>query len=392
MSTPAPPLAPSGRPDEPPILDVRPSWAFILLRRLGWLIACVIVLVVGLAAFLDGTLPGLGMWTAASALVAALVIMFHARLERDGERYLLWPMRAVQESGIIRRLRVEAPTDKLQHAILYRSLRERMFGLGTIGLATAGSDAIEIVWRMIEHPDAALASVRSLMSAAAAAKNDARMSSTQRASADQKVVALPIIGLAGGIGAGKSTVARELEALGCLVIDSDQRAKAALDRPDVRDTLVGWWGKGILSPEGTVDRSKVASIIFSEPSQRERLEGLVHPIVRQDRAAIISEAAASNGRYAAVVVDAPLLFEAGLDKECDAVLFVDAPLPVRLARVQVARGWDEAELKRREAAQLSINEKRARSTHVIDNSGPGSDLRAQLAAVLTEIQGQTGGR
>ncbi|MFN7022718.1 MAG: dephospho-CoA kinase, partial [Phycisphaerales bacterium] len=198
-------------------------------------------------------------------------------------------------------------------------------------------------------------------------------------------LAVPIIGLAGGIGAGKSEVGRILQTLGCLVIDSDRRAREALDRPDVREKLVSWWGDGVLSPEGRVDRSKIASIIFSDAAQRQRLEELIHPIVRQDRAAMIAEARASATPPVAIIVDAPLLFEAGLDKECDAVFFVDAPADLRLARVLHSRGWTEDELRRREQSQLPLEVKRARSTLVLSNAGSADQLRDAVVSALATV-------
>lgn len=191
-----------------------------------------------------------------------------------------------------------------------------------------------------------------------------------------------VIGLAGGVGSGKSTVARAFAELGCVVSDSDQQARAALDRPEVRAALAEWWGGGVLDDEGRVDRAAVARIVFEDPEQRTRLEDLIHPLIRETREGLV----ASAGRAPAVIVDAPLLFEAGLDAECDAVVFVDAPYPERLARVRASRGWDERELDRRESAQWPVDRKRAASDHVIDNRGADVQaLRARADTVLRTI-------
>lgn len=199
--------------------------------------------------------------------------------------------------------------------------------------------------------------------------------------------AMPIIGIVGGVGAGKSTVAREFQRLGCYVVDSDARAREALDRPEVREQLVAWWGKDILNAEGRVDRSKVGSIVFAMPKERQRLEALVHPIVRQDRTRLVQEAARFWAK--GVIVDAPLLFEAGVDKECDAVVFVDAPREVRLERVRTSRGWDDAELEKREAAQISLDQKRSRCRFVIVNDG-ATDIAKQASGVLEELHRELG--
>ena len=121
----------------------------------------------------------------------------------------------------------------------------------------------------------------------------------------------------------------------------------------------------MLDDDGCVDRAHVARIVFEDPSQRARLEDLIHPLIREDRAALVRAA----GGAPAVIVDAPLLFEVGLDAECDAVVFIEAPYPARLARVRASRGWDEAELDRRESAQWPVQRQRAASQYVIENGG-----------------------
>jgi dephospho-CoA kinase len=192
----------------------------------------------------------------------------------------------------------------------------------------------------------------------------------------------PILGLAGGVGAGKSAVAKILADMGCVVVNSDEQGRAALRDPVIRDTLVSWWGESILDEEGEIDRSAIAAIVFNDPDERRRLEGLTHPWIRARR----DEAfAAAPPETPALAIDAPLLFEAGLDAECDAVLFVDAPREMRLERVRAARGWDEAELARREDSQLPLDLKRKKADHVIWNDGDLSDLVAQVQRVLSEI-------
>jgi len=194
---------------------------------------------------------------------------------------------------------------------------------------------------------------------------------------------IPVIGIVGGIGAGKSLVAEYLQSLGCVVSDSDTEAKAALDRTDVRARLVAWWGARILDADGRVDRAVLASIIFNDARERARLEQLVHPLVHEARERTIAEASSRGAK--AVIVDAPLLFEAGVDKECDAVIFVDAPLTDRQKRVAMARGWPMEELTKREATQLQIEEKRRRSTHVLTNHGNLADLQRETGRLFAAI-------
>ena len=192
-----------------------------------------------------------------------------------------------------------------------------------------------------------------------------------------------IIGLAGGIGAGKSTVARVFEDLGCVVIDSDALSREALGRDDVRETLRRWWGEEVFGADGRVDRGAVARIVFSDDKERRRLEGLIHPLIERVRAQRIEDA--RNAGVRAVIVDAPLLFEAGLEKEMDAVVFVECPFSERLERVKSSRGWNEKELILREKAQLGVEQKRQRSDYEVVNMGGVDDLRHQISQILTRI-------
>jgi len=187
---------------------------------------------------------------------------------------------------------------------------------------------------------------------------------------------IPVIGVAGGIGSGKSAFARALGKLGARVFDADVSARRAMDDPDVRATLTSWWGPDVSGADGKVDRARIASIVFEDASARRRLEDLIHPVVRADAAAFIEEARRTGAR--AVVLDVPLLFESGMDAMCTLVVFVEASPEVRAARVAATRGWAARELTRREAAQWPIDEKRRRSGVVVMNDGTSeSDLDAE---------------
>ena len=184
-----------------------------------------------------------------------------------------------------------------------------------------------------------------------------------------------MIGLSGGIGAGKSTVGRILAELGCVVTESDADGRAALRDPDIRAQLVEWWGEGILDGDGNVDRSSVARIVFTDREQRARLESLTHPWIERRRR---EQWESAPPDAPALVIDAPLLFETGLDAECDAVIFVDADRSIRARRVAEERGWSEAELTRREESQMLLDEKRSRADYVIENDGDREQLRMRL--------------
>jgi len=318
-------------------------------------------------------------------LLVAVVWQVLAWLSR---LYVLTDRRLIVVAGIVARDVGDVPLARVQHATVVQSVLARVLGLGTIGIATAGSVGSAVNWLLIRDPQRTLAAVRRAVDSArglSGADNSGPAPREAEVGA-ARGAPIPVIGLAGGIGAGKSHVAGILAKLGCVVIDSDAQARAALDQPEVRRELIDWWGEGILGPEGRVDRKAVAQIVFGDPEQRRRLESLVHPLVRASRAQAV--ALARDAGAPAAVVDAPLLFEAGVDAECDAVIFVDAPRDLRLKRVRARSGWDEAELARRESSQMSLEDKRARSDHLIENpgeTGRGDDLEARVRSVLHDI-------
>lgn len=199
-----------------------------------------------------------------------------------------------------------------------------------------------------------------------------------------------VIGLAGGIGSGKSEAGRILGDLGCLVTRSDEVVGRILATDDdVRGVLVGWWGSVILDDEGRISRAAIAGIVFADADERRRLEGLLHPLVERERkeswARECLEAAEAGRAVVGLVIDAPLLFEAGLADACDAVIFLSANRANRLARVESARGWGVEELKRRENAQWDLERKQKRSDYVIENNGSRVELREKIKEVLSTI-------
>jgi dephospho-CoA kinase len=194
----------------------------------------------------------------------------------------------------------------------------------------------------------------------------------------------PIIGIAGGIGSGKSFVARLFGELGCLVLAADEQVRAAYADPEVRDTLKQWWGDCVINREGHVDRRAVAQRVFEKPDERRRLEALIHPRVAAMRDAAMA-AAASDAQVLAFVWDIPLLFEVGLNTRCDAIVFVDAPWADRLRRVRETRGWDEAELRRRENLQLGLDNKRRMSNDIVQNTADVGFARKQVQEILSRI-------
>ena len=195
---------------------------------------------------------------------------------------------------------------------------------------------------------------------------------------------VPRIGLLGAPGSGKSLVAGQLASLGCVVIDSDVLAKRALDEPAVIEQLSAWWGDRVLADDGRIDRGAVAGIVFEDREQLDRLESLIHPIVHAGRAALRAKALADPS-VRAIVEDSPLLIESGIDRECDVLIFVDAPLSVREARVSRTRGWGPEQLARREKNQMPLDMKRERADYVISNDAGEAHCLEQTRRVLSRI-------
>jgi dephospho-CoA kinase len=175
-----------------------------------------------------------------------------------------------------------------------------------------------------------------------------------------------------------------LAGLGCEVIDADTLAKRLLDEPDVQARLVERWGDAVLTAEGLIDRRAVAERVFADEAELTFLEARVHPpVVAATRRAVAAARAAGRP---GVVIDAPKLIEAGLDADCDVILFVEVPYDVRRARVAKTRGWEEDELDRRENRQMPLDKKRQLAHYVVQNEGDFADLRSRVEALFQHIR------
>jgi dephospho-CoA kinase len=188
-----------------------------------------------------------------------------------------------------------------------------------------------------------------------------------------------ILGLSGGIASGKSVVADILRDLGAAVLDADRAGHAVLREPDVIAAVVARWGDGILDEKGQISRRAVAKIVFAAGNEAERkfLEQLTHPRIEAALKQELEAIRNSPDPPPVVAIDAALLFEAGWDKLCDKILFIDAPRDLRLERA-VSRGWSAEQFAAREAAQLPPEEKRSRSHIVIRNARTLENIREVL--------------
>lgn len=204
----------------------------------------------------------------------------------------------------------------------------------------------------------------------------------------------PTIGLVGGIGAGKSTVAALLAARGGAVVNADSLGHEALERPEIRRAVLDRWGTrgNWLKSDGRLDRRAVAAIVFADPTERQALEAMVFPYIGQRALEEVARAQADPAaRF--VVVDAAVMLEAGWDRVCDRLLYVDAPRELRLARLAARSGWSDADLIAREVAQWPAAEKMKRADAVVVNDGDPATLKEQLDRVLAgwEITPFSGG-
>lgn len=380
----SPQIIPAG---ERVIISTKPSLWFVVLESVSTLV--VLGLLAAAVAWV-GTLTGLMALRHNVLLVfawLAVAKLMWEFLDWACRSYVLTERRVIRAAGIVRRYVADVPLERIQQLTLFRGAAERILGLGTIGFESAGTSGVEAFWISVRDPRGVLETVRSAMTTAGGGGGLGDLSHARGGElpgpggpARAKPV---VIGIAGGIGAGKSAVAAEFARLGAVVIDSDKEAKESLERPDVQEALARWWGPGVIEADGRVDRKSIARIVFTDPEQRRRLEGLVHPLVRRARAAAVEEARRAGKRL--VIVDAPLLFEAGVDKECDAVVFVDAPWDVRAARLRSTRGWDEVEMMRRESQQWKLEEKKKRSQYLIENAQDVAAMRRQVAQVYQRV-------
>jgi dephospho-CoA kinase len=198
----------------------------------------------------------------------------------------------------------------------------------------------------------------------------------------------PIIGLVGGIAAGKSHVARLFEAAGCCRIASDEMVRAAYTHPEVKRAVVERFGDEVMDGVGQIDRKRIADIVFRNVAERQWLESLLHPVANQARVELM-ERAARDPAVVGYVWDSPLLLETGLDKLCDVVIFVDAPLEDRVRRA-VRRGWDAAELHRREKVQMPLDKKRTKADYVLENADARPASTETVTALLSQILDRVG--
>ena len=192
----------------------------------------------------------------------------------------------------------------------------------------------------------------------------------------------PLIGLTGGIGAGKSEALAALDRLGAATLSTDAVVHELYGEPEVRDAVVGRWGPDVASG-GEADRAAIARAAFASDEDRAWLEGLVWPRVGARIAAWRETLDTREPAPVAAVIEVPLLFEAGMEGAFDATIAVVADEAVREARAG-ARG--HAALDERSARQLPQDEKARRATYTVVNDGSLEELEEKLSAILANLE------
>lgn len=201
-----------------------------------------------------------------------------------------------------------------------------------------------------------------------------------------------VAGLTGGIATGKSTVAAIFEEAGARLIDADRIAREVVRKGSsaYRD-IVAHFGMDVLLGDGEIDRRRLAAIVFNDPAAQRALENIVHPPIKREvdrRVGLIGRQAPE----AIVILDIPLLFEAGMQGGLDAVILVYASERLQLERLMARDGLTEPEALARIRAQMPIESKKALATRVIDNSGSREQTREQTLEVYRQLAaGQTPG-
>jgi dephospho-CoA kinase len=192
-----------------------------------------------------------------------------------------------------------------------------------------------------------------------------------------------LVGLTGGIGSGKSTVARLLEKRGAVVFDADLLAREAVEPGTPgHAAVIDRFGADVLAPGGELDREALASIVFADPAARRDLEQIVHPEVRR----LFAEGTvAYRDTDRVVVFSAPLLVETGMHTAFEILVVVSATVATQIERLMRQRGMSEASIRARIDAQAPLEDKAAAADFIVDNEGTLDELESQVERLWTDL-------
>ncbi len=200
----------------------------------------------------------------------------------------------------------------------------------------------------------------------------------------KKIKGKTIVGLTGAVASGKSAALESFRRAGAFCVSTDSVAKEVLTSGACYHRILLNFGPGVFLNDGSIDRNKLAQAVFSDKSKRKRLESILHPQILDRTLSLIKKSHENI-----IIVEVPLLFEAGLTKCFDLTVCVDAPYRVRSRRA-AARGWATGELKRRSSAQFTAEKKAALADVVIGNAGTLKALEAQAGRLYAALKGAGG--
>jgi dephospho-CoA kinase len=201
-----------------------------------------------------------------------------------------------------------------------------------------------------------------------------------------------VIGLVGGVGCGKSHLARLLhEKHPIEIVEGDKAGHHVLSEPAVKQRVRDAFGGDVFTSSGEVDRSQIGRLVFGSKSEQEvarkKLEQIVHPRISEILKCQVALARSRPG-VEAIILDAAILLEAGWRPFCDCVVFIDAPFETRLDRVRNSRGWSREDLQLREESQFPLERKRKEADYEVDNSGNEQLTLSQLETVYSRVVGR----
>lgn len=196
---------------------------------------------------------------------------------------------------------------------------------------------------------------------------------------------MKVIGLTGGIGSGKSTISKYLTENEIVVLDADEIAREiVIAGSDVLKNLTECFGNEILCDDGSLNRKKLGSIVFADPAKKMKLDHITHGKIIERIQGKLEKA--RNQRVPLVVLDAPLLFETGLNQLVEQVWLVDVKDEIRIRRVMKRDGLSKEEVQARIAQQMDSKQRRKQSHVILDNSGDREGLYAQVDCLLLKLQ------
>lgn len=195
---------------------------------------------------------------------------------------------------------------------------------------------------------------------------------------------MKLIGLTGSIAAGKSTALAVLRELGAHIIDVDEIARSVVEAGSEGAAAIrAAFGDAYFTADGHLERAKLAALVFENEAERKKLEAITHPLINRELSRRV-EAIVHEDADAVIIVEVPLLFESGMDKQMDEAWVVVADDNVRLSRLMARNGYTEAEARARMESQMPQQEKIRRASAVIDNSGAPEATRAQIEALFAQ--------